>query len=499
MIMDSPGPEDIWQKRDKHDSIANDDNRPYQDGFDRAIRWLADKQLIIISCFAVLVLVFGYWGFQVLAGGGLFSPFNSASMYRSLQLFVLESGLVPDPPLPLEFARFFAPVIAAYAIILLFVKIFWENVQEIILKCRRIKPQVIICGLGYLGPLYVRRFRNRGYLPVIIEKDPDNPMNTSYGPFNPMIIVGDATDPKVLKRANIQKSRGLIIVTGDDKTNIQILMSARNLLKSRDHDKNTRLLSLPHLVHIEDRWLGKALSKRGVKYPHFNMYEIAARDLVSWVWKHSIEKDTWDGKNPHFLIVGIGTMGEEFSRELIRKWSERSQKDDSRLLLSFIDFKDAQDKKARLDLWVRERKQLSPDSSSFDSVQISEYGFKIPSAAFLEGKYLAVDGKDPVISVVICLADETLAITTALELDHILKNPPDPSEKQRNIPIFVRTTREDGTLEFIKSLNTNATEQLENIRPFSIVEFGSCWTREMETRFPVQHTMLGRILKIRRR
>lgn len=450
------------------------------DKIDRFLRWLADKQLIFISIFALIVLILGYWGFQIIEGNEFFSPFNTSSMYRTLQLFVLESGLIQNPPWPLEFARFFAPIIAAYAIILLFIKIFWENIQDLILRCRWIiRPQVIICGLGYLGPLYVQRLRNRGYLPVIIEKDQNNPMNRTIGPFNSMIIVGDATDPEVLKRANIKRSRGLILVTGDDTTNIHIKMSAKKLLdKSKKEKKDYAHSPFHEILHIEDRWLGEALPKHDV----FNMYENAAKKLYCWLWRESHKDEK--RLNPHILLVGMGTMGEAFCKEIIRRFNGSFN---TKLTISFMDKKDVSDKKKRLDLWIE-----GEHPQKRNSIKIIAYNYKIPSAPFLTGNYLTKDPKNPITSIVICLANETLAITTALKLTDIIKKIGISLPKKQKIPIFVRTIREDdGTYNFIHDVLKE--QDTCKIIPYSIVEYGACPENIMDEKFPNQLPLIKKI------
>lgn len=469
-------------------------NCPIQAKVDNFFRWIAQYQSTLILILAGVAFFFGYWGFNILEGEGIL---NSSSLYRTFQLFVIESGLVENPPVQLEFARILAPLVAAYAIILLFVKVFWENLQVFMLKIpkkifrfRIKKPHIIICGLGYLGPYYVQKFRNRGYLPVVIEKDADNPIIHSFGPFNPHIIIGDATDQKILNEANIKKSSGVIAATGDDTTNIKIMMAANDLLwnsytKNEDTSQinNTSRSPAFLLMHIENRWLSPALPKNETNVVPFNMYEIAADALVSWIWKDTCMESIH--KNPHILLVGIGTLGEAFCRKMTEKWFsflEDVGETDKTLLMTFMDYKEVDDKKKRIDSWIE---KVYPNFTK--SVNIIAENVKIPSFQFEKGDYLLAGNQNTVTSIVICLADETLAMTSALKFDMMFE----AKQMPKNIPVFVRITREDGLKTFIEELNNK--NRYGDIKPFSIVEYGAYDKRALNEDFPPNKCRLSRI------
>jgi hypothetical protein len=115
--------------------------------------WLVDYQWPLIGTIALFVLALGYVGFKKLCAFPGEQRSTLDAFYLSLQLFVLEF----DPnsrelPLELEFARWLAPAVAAYAAVKALAAILRDQFQALRLKF--ISDHVVICGLGRKGVLY---------------------------------------------------------------------------------------------------------------------------------------------------------------------------------------------------------------------------------------------------------------------------------------------------------------------------------------------------------
>ncbi len=86
---------------------------------------------------------------------------------------------------------------------------------------------MIVCGYGRVGRHVCREFSRQGVDFVII----DSSVETLGGFDLPhgIAVVGDATDDEVLRKAGVERARGLVTVAPDDADNLYITMSARLL------------------------------------------------------------------------------------------------------------------------------------------------------------------------------------------------------------------------------------------------------------------------------
>ena len=186
----------------------------------------------------------------------------------------------------------------------------------------------------------------------------------------------------------------------------------------------------------------------------------------------------------NLLLIGMGIMGEEVSRQFIEEWEKcLQQHPDQRptLTLTFIDIKDAENKAKRLRQWIQENKY--PENT----VVIMPYQYKIPSAAFLEGEFLKVDtdkGKVPPLSaVIVCLANPTLVITTALEMIRLIEKSryQSSSPDQKPPKVYMRFIRSDDITRFSHSLKKLA--DFSNFESYTIVKYGVFWDDRLSELF----------------
>ena len=470
------------------------------------IRKSVEHPLILFFIFGFVMIICGIAGFSEYYASEYYADKLESNagisdfIYQTLQLFVLQSQLVIQPPLLLEIARFGAAVFVALAFVSLLLSLFWEQVQSFRLLIS-FQPKAIICGLGYLGPLYVQEFRRRGYRTVVIEKDPAYTSAELPG-TGIFFIKGDATNPAILRRVHIRQSDIMVLVTGDDLTNIQISMAAIKTVKSKkpragsflNSDSSTSKKPI-FLIHIVDRWLDNALRLRFVPlhkdnpslFFHFNMYTRAAKKLVPYIWQ-DITKNKPEGEMStgfHILLIGLGTMGEEISKQFIERWKDviaNQPHSKSILTYTFVDYKEAGEKAKRLQQWIEEMKYPA------DNILIRYYPYKVPSAEFFDGKFLKDDPEGrpvpPVSAVIICLANQTLAMTTALEIVPIIKKNLENSSSviQSLPPVYIRFIRNDEITNFIHLLKKQAPFSI--LFPYTVAEYGAFWNEELDKKFP---------------
>lgn len=85
----------------------------------------------------------------------------------------------------------------------------------------------IVCGYGRIGSIVGRELKHQGLPFVIIERDPIRAQEGVDAGL--LVIAADASREDVLKRAGIDRARGLIAALGTDAENVYAVLSARGL------------------------------------------------------------------------------------------------------------------------------------------------------------------------------------------------------------------------------------------------------------------------------
>ena len=91
-------------------------------------------------------------------------------------------------------------------------------------KIKELKDHYIICGYGRMGSIVCKELKDKGISFVVIEKNPV-PLDDK----DILIVDGDATSDETLKRAGVERARGLVSVLPTDAENLFVVLSAREL------------------------------------------------------------------------------------------------------------------------------------------------------------------------------------------------------------------------------------------------------------------------------
>jgi voltage-gated potassium channel Kch len=300
--------------------MAADEIRPPR----RALEWSA------VFLLAVTALVLGHAGFRD-AYPGL--P-TTELLYRSLQLFALESGALPEEraaPLALEIARILAPAVAGYAVIRAVILLFGEQLALLGLRFV-LRDHVVVAGLGGNGFAIAKSFRRAGDRVVVVESDRANEAIPGCRERKIPVLVGDATDKAFLRKARVADARHLFVTAGDNRTNITIAFTAAGLRFRR------RRLQLNAFVHLDDVALWRLLSahvvavaaRLAIRMSFFNVHETAARTLLE---RHPPfdEAPGRRPRRPHLLVVGMGRLAESVVLYAATMWQRAGPRADEEL------------------------------------------------------------------------------------------------------------------------------------------------------------------------
>jgi voltage-gated potassium channel len=96
-------------------------------------------------------------------------------------------------------------------------------------KIRKLNNHYIICGYGRLGKVIAEELKKSGISYVIIDSDEKRLEEAIEKDPSLICIVGDATSDDILKKAKIEKAKGLISVVSSDAENVFITLSAKKL------------------------------------------------------------------------------------------------------------------------------------------------------------------------------------------------------------------------------------------------------------------------------
>ncbi|MCQ2086883.1 MAG: TrkA family potassium uptake protein [Bacilli bacterium] len=91
-----------------------------------------------------------------------------------------------------------------------------------------LKNKIIIVGCGRFGSSIANKYSEEGKNIMVVDADP-NRFDKLSESFMGYKYVGDGTDISVLKKANIESAKQIIITSGSDNANILIAYIARKI------------------------------------------------------------------------------------------------------------------------------------------------------------------------------------------------------------------------------------------------------------------------------
>jgi voltage-gated potassium channel len=100
----------------------------------------------------------------------------------------------------------------------------WRKMER---RIDELRGHVVVAGLGRVGRQAARELHEAGSSFLIV--DPSEPAVRHAEERGYLFVHGDATEDAVLERAGIRRASGLIVTTGNDATNMYVVLSARVL------------------------------------------------------------------------------------------------------------------------------------------------------------------------------------------------------------------------------------------------------------------------------
>lgn len=419
-------------------------------------------------------------------------------LYRSLQLFAFEWNVESEViPLQLQAARILAPAATVATFILLVTGCFLDRVNLYLLE-NHTSDHFVICGLSSVGFSVARALRRHKLGVAVIEKDPHKPLIQECWDLDIQVLIGNAADSGVLRKAGVPRSQHLLCLTGDDGVNIEIAIKARDLYLGSTADGRSGLKNQQCIIHIIDKYLARYLEYLGIDrlctdgftVSLVNTFHAAARSMVYHCpfieqWRQSrLDPDS----APRVLIIGQGRLGEHLIRECTEYWhaspeaqalksgSRDGTQTDHKLKVDVIDLHPITPDRINADEKTAALRERCPDLD--DWCEITPYKIRIPSKEFSDGDFLVIkpnnEGTDQLDlhAVFICFDNPALNLTAALQLERTINRkltsieslPSQPSGKETGyldcdrdkvvrlnppIPVIIRTPTIEGFTQLI--------------------------------------------------
>jgi hypothetical protein len=290
-----------------------------------------DVQWVVVAVLALGTIVLGAVGFERLREEEHWSIWDS--LYASLQLFVLESGSVDEPPVPWQLgaARLLAPAVAAWAALLAVLTLFLEQIRQLAVRLLA-RDHVVVAGLGTKGFRLARHLHEAGERVVAIERDASSPTVAGCRERGIVVLTGDASDPRLLEKAALGRASRLFAVCGDDGENADVAFATRQAAGPG----RARLTAYVHLADV-DLWRElkahelEAGEPRRVRVEFFNLADVAARMMLE---RHP--PFPAGAEAPHVVMWGLEEPAESVILHATRLWRAERGSSGEPLRLSIL-------------------------------------------------------------------------------------------------------------------------------------------------------------------
>lgn len=267
-------------------------------------------RLGVVAVLAVVALVLGYIGFR---DAGL-SEIDA--IYSTLSLLAFNyTAPKGEIDLALEIARFMVPAVAAFATLNALIAVLAD--QADLIRARRRRGHVVICGLGRRGMRLVRSIREgkRPVAVVVVEADAANPNVKLARDLGANVVIGNAAEVEALEGARVERAETLITVLPEDADNAAVVSVARELCRGRS-------APLRAFAHVGDIDLVEELTSaavgsvdEGFVLEWFSVHERAARILLT----ENLDLAA-GGEPPRIGVVGCDDLARSLVVSAARQW-----------------------------------------------------------------------------------------------------------------------------------------------------------------------------------
>jgi hypothetical protein len=286
--------------------------------------WRAWRPFVVIAL-ALTVLILGTIGFHDELG------FNFGdSLYNAIQLFGFGGHVPRNPNWQLQIARFLGPLIVGYAAIRGLIILFREQLQLLWFRAV-LRDHVVVAGLGEVGRHLALRLSDLGAQVMVIEANPTNERIPGLRDRGVSVLAGSATDPVILRRAQVGRAAHLVVSCGHDQVDIEVAMSARLLRKRRGVLTVFLNLGEPSLWRTIKAPALEEGAAHSTRFEPFSLLDSAASLMVEEAHPFSDPS-----KSVTVLVAGDQSISQSLALHLARVWINSGRAADADLRLELV-------------------------------------------------------------------------------------------------------------------------------------------------------------------
>lgn len=191
------------------------------------------KNIVFGGFLLVILFTLGTYLFSIIEGLNILNSFY----YIFLSVTTIGGPLIPTTfygRLLTVFVVFIGMGIVLYLVISVAgaviegqTRLLLSGIKGGLVRMRKEKNHIIVCGYGKLGKYVCEVLKEKKQKYLIIEKNTE--VCSDLMANGEKVLQGDALDPKLLKKSNIENAEGLIATLGEDSDNIYLIMTASDL------------------------------------------------------------------------------------------------------------------------------------------------------------------------------------------------------------------------------------------------------------------------------
>jgi voltage-gated potassium channel Kch len=282
--------------------------------YSSGVRSFRRGPLLWTTLTAVVAFVLGYLGYRDSLSGGLD---RLDAIYRTMQLFAMDSQPEPNAPWELRVARFIAPLSLATAAVVAAALFFRDHYQRLLIGVFA-REHVVVVGLSESSGAVAEAMVDFGERVVVVEADAQHPRLPGLRAVGALCVVGDGRQAVILRRARVERARRIVIATGDDTRNLDVadqVRAARSTESSRHTTVHVAIDDLP--LWLEVGRLAFSRGNSGTSFECFNKSDRTAQRLV--------DTAASSGRFDRVAVLGGGPVTDRVKAHLIRRAALRGE------------------------------------------------------------------------------------------------------------------------------------------------------------------------------
>lgn len=232
------------------------------------------------------------------------------TLYRTLQLYVLDSHADPGASWQLRVAEFLAPLSLATAAVVAaatFLRDQWERLLINIFA----RDHVVVVGLSASSGSVAESLIELGERIVVVESQADHARLPGLRAAGARAIVGDGQQSVTLRRARVDRARHIVITTGDDTINLGIADQVRTVRSTNDRHATVHVAIEDPALWLEVGRLTFGRNRDGTSVECFNRADRTAARLV--------EVASACGAIERVAVIGSGPTADRVRAHVIRR------------------------------------------------------------------------------------------------------------------------------------------------------------------------------------